>query len=77
MPSVEMHAQLVDVGRDVPAPGLGCERGLLEAKDGCGEGGQALFVELTAGLQAFPGGGDLDADTAGVEVWGELLEVGY
>jgi hypothetical protein len=49
---------------------------LLEAEEDCGEGGDAPFFELAAGLEAFPGGGDLDADAIGVKVGGELLEVG-
>lgn len=33
-------------------------------------------LELAAGLEAFPGGGDLDAYARGIEVGGEVFEVG-
>lgn len=75
LPFIKMHEQLVHVGCNVAASCVGCEGGLLEAEEGCGECGNALLLELAAGLEAFPGGGDFDADPAGVEVRAELLEV--
>jgi hypothetical protein len=71
-----VHAQLVHVGRNVAAACVGCEGGLLEAEEGRGERGDAILLQLAAGLEALPGGRDFDADAAGVEVWAELLEVG-
>jgi hypothetical protein len=78
LPSVEVNTQLVDVWCNVPAPGVGCQGRLLEAEEGGREGGDSLLLELAAGLEAFPGGRDLDADAAADEVRCELLEVrGY
>lgn len=73
---LKVHAQLVDVRRDIAAPRVRGEGGLLEAEYGCGQGRDALALQLAAGLEAFPGGGDLDADAARGKVRGELLEVG-
>jgi hypothetical protein len=76
VPRVKVHAQLVHVGRNVAASCVGCEGGLIEAEESGGERGDALLLQLAAGEKTFPGGRDLDADAAGIEVWAELLEVG-
>lgn len=72
---VKVYAQFVDVGRDVAASGGGGEGGLLEAEDDGGEGAYAFLFELAAGLEAFPGSWDLDADAARLDAE-ELLDVG-
>jgi hypothetical protein len=76
LPWIEVHTQLVDVRCNIPASGVGCQSRLLEAEEGCREGGDSLFLKLATRLEALPGSRDLDADAAGVEVRGDLLEMG-
>lgn len=74
-PLVEMHAQLVDVRRDVAAPHLRRQRGLLEREQRRRERADVvLALELLARLQPFPGAGDLDADARRVEGGVDVLE---
>jgi hypothetical protein len=70
-----MHAQVVDIRRNIPAPSIRCEYNLLHAKHGCRQRGNPLLLELTACLQTLPGGWNLDADTTGVKTLGEMSEV--
>lgn len=70
-----MHAQLVDVGRDVATANLGGEGGLLEGEKGGGEGADVVFgFELAAGLEPLPGAGNLDADAGRIESRVDVFE---
>lgn len=59
---VEVHAQLVDVRRNVCRAAPRCQRGLLHREQGRGEAFDSCSLERADGGEAFPCCGDLDDD---------------
>jgi hypothetical protein len=66
LPLLKMDLELIDVGRNVCAVCIGGKDSLLHAKHGRRKGRNALFLKVSACLDALPGGGNLDAKSVGV-----------
>lgn len=73
---VDVHPQLVVVGRDVSAADVARQRCLLHAEERRAQRRDSLLLENLAGLEAGPRGDDLEAEALDVEAGVDLLRHG-
>lgn len=71
---LKMDLQFIDIGRNIGAIDRSSQRSLRHRKHSGRQSSDTPLLKLTTGLQAFPGGRDLNADTFRVVGGREVLE---